>query len=149
MPELIGALREEIRKQARKELRASLEKTKKLVAVHRREIAQLKKSLADSQKRIAFLEACERKRIADAKNGGDSKLRFSSKSVRTHRNRLDFSAAEYGKLMGVSAQTIYQWEGGKSRPKKSQLSALSELRTIGKKEARERLRLLQQKLDER
>lgn len=148
MPELIGALREEIRKQARKELRASLEKTKKLVAVHRREIAQLKKSVADANKRIAFLEACERKRIADAKNGDDSTLRFSSKSVRTHRNRLDFSAAEYGNLMGVSAQTIYQWERGKSRPKKPQLVALSELRTIGKKEARERLRLLQQKLDE-
>ncbi len=147
MPELIGALREEIRKQARKELRASLEKTKKLVALHRREISQLKKSLAETQKRVAFLEACERKRIADSKNGGDSNLRFSSKSVRTHRKRLDFSAAEYGKLLGVSAQTIYQWERGNNRPKKPQLVALSELRTIGKKEARERLRLLQQKLE--
>jgi len=149
MSELIVALREEIRKQARKEIRASLEKTKKLVAVHRREIAQLKKTLADAHNRIAFLEACERKRIAEAKKVDDSILRFSSKSVRTHRNRLDFSAAEYGKLLGVSAQTIYQWERGKSRPKKVQLAALSELRTIGKKEARERLRLLQQKLDGR
>ena len=149
MPELIGVLREEIRKQARKELRASLEKTKKLVALHRREIAQLKKSLAEAQKRVAFLEGCERKRIADAKSGGDENLRFSAKSVRTHRNRLGFSAAEYGKLVGVSAQTIYQWERGKTRPKKPQLAALSELRTIGKKEARERLRLLKKKLDER
>lgn len=142
MPDLISALREEIRKQTRKELRASLDKTKKLVASHRREIAQLKKQLTDVQKRVNFLEGCERKRISDSKIKERSDRRFSAKSLRTHRTRVGCSAAEYGKLLGVSAQTVYQWERGKTRPRKQQLSAIAELRSVGKKEARERLRLL-------
>ena len=145
MPDLIVALRDEIRKQARKEMRAALDKTKKLVATHRREIAKLKQQLLDANKRVTFLEVCERQRIATAKSAADSDLRFSAKSVRTHRIRIDCSASEYGKLLGVSAQTIYQWERGKTRPRKPQLAALAKLRTIGKKEARERLRLLLQK----
>lgn len=145
MSDLIVALREEIRKQTRKELRASLDKTKKLVAAHRREIAKLKKSLQDANKRILFLEGCERDRIENAKATADVPLRFSAKSVRTHRTRIGFSADEYGKLLGVSAQTIYQWERGSSRPRKPQLAALAKLRSIGKKASRERLRLLAQK----
>ena len=101
--------------------------------------------MQDANKRIAFLEACERQRIEETKASADSALRFSPKSVRTHRTRIGFSAGEYGKLLGVSAQTVYQWERGKSRPRKPQLAALAKLRTIGKKEARERLRLLLQK----
>lgn len=142
MSELLAALREEIRKQTRKEIRASLDKTKKLVANHRREIAQLKKLLQDANKRISFLEGCERERLKKGETSTAGTLRFSAKSVRTHRTRLGFSAAEYGKLLGVAAQTIYQWERGSSRPRKSQLAVLAQLRTIGKKEARERLRLL-------
>ena len=144
MPDLVGALREEIRKQARKEIRATLDRTKKLVSNHRQEIAQLKRELAAAHKRLAFLESCEKKRITDGtqKEPDTSKLRFSAKSVKSHRNRLGFSADEYGLLLGVSAQTIYQWERGKSRPRKSQLAALAEMRAIGKKEARSRLRLM-------
>lgn len=145
MADLIGALRDEIRKQARKEMRASTERTKKLVATHRREIAELKKQLTDAQKRIAFLESCERKRLADAKPAKATPkktLRFSSKSVRSHRERLGLSAEEYGMLLGVSSKVIYQWEKGSKRPPKEKLIALAELREIGKKEARERLRLI-------
>ena len=144
MPDLIAALREEIRKQARKEVRASLDKTKKLVASHRHEIAKLKRLLDAANKRIGFLEACERQRMEGSKSDATHvALRFSAKSVRRHRSRIGFSAADYALLLGVSPQTIYQWENGKVRPGKKQLAVLADLRGIGKKEARERLRLLQ------
>ena len=144
MADFIVALRAEIRKQARKELRASLDQTRKLVAGHRREIAKLKQELKDAHKRITFLESCERRRLEEAETSSDVSLRFSSKSVHTHRQRIGFSAEDYGKLVGVSAQTIYQWERGRSRPRKPQLAVLARLRTIGKKEAREQLRLLKE-----
>lgn len=41
--------------------------------------------------------------------------------------------------MGVSRQTIYAWERGKTRPRKSQLGAIAAVRLLGKREAAERL----------
>ena len=41
--------------------------------------------------------------------------------------------------------TIYNWELGKSRPRKEQLAALVAVRGIGKREALKRLELLQEK----
>jgi transcriptional regulator with XRE-family HTH domain len=50
--------------------------------------------------------------------------------------------ADYARLVGVSPLTIYNWENGKSRPRKVQLAALVALRGIGKREAQAKLELL-------
>ena len=50
------------------------------------------------------------------------------------------SAEEYGKLVGVSAQTIYHWEQGKARPRQAQFATLIGLRSIGRREALSRLK---------
>jgi DNA-binding transcriptional regulator YiaG len=55
--------------------------------------------------------------------------------VKAQRSRLGLSTADYGKLVGVSGLTIYNWEQEKSRPRKAQLAALVAVRGIGKKEA--------------
>lgn len=141
MTDIVKALRDEIRRQARKEIRASLDKLQQAVSRQRREILQLKKSLTSATKRLTFLEQQERKRIS-ATSTPPPTVRFSAKSVRSHRSRLGLSAAEYGQLVGVSGQTIYQWERGTNRPQKRQLATLVEVRKIGRKEARDRLRLL-------
>jgi DNA-binding transcriptional regulator YiaG len=44
-----------------------------------------------------------------------------------------------GTLVGVSAQTIYNWEAGKSRPRQQQLAALAAVRGMGKRQIKERL----------
>jgi DNA-binding transcriptional regulator YiaG len=62
-------------------------------------------------------------------------IRFSARSVKAQRNRLGLSAADYGKLVGVSGLTIYNWEHDKSRPRQAQLAALVAVRGIGKREA--------------
>jgi hypothetical protein len=36
--------------------------------------------------------------------------------------------------MGVSAQSIYNWEGGKARPRQEQMAKLSRLRQFGKRQ---------------
>lgn len=38
-----------------------------------------------------------------------------------------------GKLLGVSAQTVYHWDTGKTKPRASQLQAISAARKMGKK----------------
>lgn len=42
---------------------------------------------------------------------------FNGKAVKAERDRLGLSAANYGKLVGVSMLTVYNWEKGKSVPR--------------------------------
>ena len=74
--------------------------------------------------------------VPDADAG---RLRFTAKGLQSHRDRLGVAAADYGRLIGVTGQTIYKWEHGAARPRKQQLVALATLRGLGKKEARARL----------
>ena len=66
-------------------------------------------------------------------------VRFTAKGLRSQRKRLGLSAANYGKLIGVTGQTIYSWEGETSRPRKQQFAPIAALRHIGKREALARL----------
>jgi DNA-binding transcriptional regulator YiaG len=144
MADLAGALKEEIRRLAKKVVKAETGTTKQAVAQYRREIAGLKRQLRQQEKKIAFLEDRERKRIERPGDAGDvaEGARFSARSVQAQRKRLGFSAADYAMLIGVSPLTVYNWEKGKTRPRPEQLAALVALRGIGKREALARLELL-------
>ena len=68
-------------------------------------------------------------------------VRFSPSWVSAHRERLEVSAADYGELVGVSAQTIYNWEQGTTKPQAKQLAAWGAVRGLGKREAWRRLEI--------
>jgi DNA-binding transcriptional regulator YiaG len=144
MPSLAVALKEEIRRLARKEIRQQTGSTSQTVARYRREIAQLKRQTRELGKKIAFLEAQERKRIQapEPTQEANGAARFSARSVKSQRRKTGLSAADYARLVGVSALTIYNWEQGKSRPRNEQQAALVALRGIGKREAHAKLELL-------
>ena len=141
MPNIAAVLKNEICRLARKEIRADTSSTKGAVAQFRRDIAQLKRQVRDQQKEIGFLKAQEQKRLSQpqAKEEPMEGIRFSARSVKAQRTRLKLSAADYGKLVGVSGMTIYNWESGNSRPRKEQLAALVAVRGIGKREAMAKL----------
>ncbi|HUT10630.1 MAG TPA: helix-turn-helix domain-containing protein [Thermoguttaceae bacterium] len=145
MANLAATLKEEIQRLARKEVKAQTGTTKQAVAQYRREIAKLRRLLREQQKKIAFLEKQEQKRLGQtaAVEEPAEDVRFSARSVKAQRNRLGLSAKDYGKLVGVSSLTIYSWEQGKSRPRKAQLAALVAVRGIGKREAAVKLELLE------
>ncbi len=144
MANLAATLKEEIQRLARKEIKAQTGTTRQAVAQYRREIAKLKRQLHEQEKKISFLQKQEQKRLgqpqAAEESAGD--VRFSAKSVRAQRSRLGLSAKDYGKLVGVSPLTIYNWEQGKTRPQKAQLASLAAVRGIGKREALVKLELL-------
>ena len=144
MTTLATALKDEIRRLARKEIKTQTQRTTRAVAQYRREIARLKRQQREHEKRIAFLLAQTRKTMnsptAAAELNGDA--RFSARSVKAQRRRIGLSAADYGKLAGVSPLTIYNWEQNKTRPRKEQLAALVALRGLGKREAKAKLGLL-------
>jgi DNA-binding transcriptional regulator YiaG len=65
--------------------------------------------------------------------------RFSAKWLASHREKLEISAADYGELVGVTGQTIYNWEQGRARPQRRQLEALAEVRGLKRREAWKKL----------
>jgi len=144
MPNIATALRDEIRRLAKREIKTVTQSTKQAVAQHRRDIAMLKRLVQVQQKEIRFLKAQESKRLNQpAKVEEPVKgLRFSARSVRAQRQRLGLSAEDFAKLVGVSGLTIYNWEHGKARPRKQRLGALFALRHIGRREAQKRLEML-------
>jgi DNA-binding transcriptional regulator YiaG len=44
-----------------------------------------------------------------------------------------------GALLGVSAQTVYNWEAGKARPRQQQLAAIAAVRKLGKRDVKAKL----------
>jgi DNA-binding transcriptional regulator YiaG len=145
MPNLAAAIKEEIQRLARKEVKSQTNSTKQAVTQYRRDIARLKRDVLEQRKKIAFLESREKKRLAEPPAAEEplEGVRFSSRSVKAHRERLGLSAADYSKLVGVSSLTIYNWEQGKTRPRGEQLVAFLAIRGIGKREAMQRLELLE------
>lgn len=137
MANIASVLKEEISRLARKELRSETEKLKKASAQYRSDIAALKRLTAKLEKQIAHLEKAAAKDL-EVKTGADAATmaRFTSKGFKTLRLRLGLSATEAGSLLGVSAQTVYNWEAGTSSPREQQLAKVLALRAMGKKEVR-------------
>ncbi len=133
MPNIAGVLKEEIRRLAKKEIKAQVGSTRQAVAKYRSDIAMLKRQLGQQEREIKLLK--KQKGQPQAEGEPLDSVRFSARSVKAQRSRLGLSAADYGKLVGVSGLTIYNWEQEKARPRKAQLAALVAVRGIGKREA--------------
>jgi DNA-binding transcriptional regulator YiaG len=137
MPNIAGVLKEEIRRLAKKEIKAQVGSTRQAVARYRSDIAKLKRQLGQQEREIKLLK--KQPGQPQAEEEPLESVRFSARSVKAQRSRLGLSAADYGKLVGVSGLTIYNWEQEKARPRKAQLTALVAVRGIGKREALKKL----------
>ena len=133
MPNIAAVLKQEICRLAKKEVKAQVGKTQRASAQYRRDIANLKRVLGQQEKEIKLLK--KQQGQTPKEEEPLESVRFSARSVKAQRSRLGLSAADYGKLVGVSGLTIYNWEHGKAKPRKAQLVALVAVRGIGKKEA--------------
>ena len=144
MPNVASVLNEQIRRLARREIKANTKTVKKATSHYRRDIAALKRQIAQLTKSVKGLEkqAPSQPQLPTAEVAG-ARLRVDG--LKAHRARLDLSAKDYGKLLGVSSLTVYNWEAGKSKPRRSLLPRIVAVRGIGKREAMERLGLAEPK----
>ena len=55
------------------------------------------------------------------------------------RAKLGLSAADLAKLIGVSQQSVYNWEYEKSTPRQNHVGVIAALKSLGKKEVRRQL----------
>jgi DNA-binding transcriptional regulator YiaG len=143
MPNIASILKAEISRVARKEVRTEIETLKKASTHHRASIAALRRQVEKLEKELRrATRVSARVSPADdtdeAAESGPSR-RFSAGRLAAHREKLGLSAAAYGKLVGVTGQTIYKWEQGKARPRKAQLEGLASVRGLGRREVAEQL----------
>jgi DNA-binding XRE family transcriptional regulator len=140
MPNIGSVLKEEIIRLSRRESRSQVDPTRKATIRQRREVAELKRQVARLAREVALLA---RKAVAApaavSAFAQGKPARFSATGLRVQRERVGLSAEDFGKLVGVSAQSIYNWEREKARPRAERLAKVAALRGIGKREAKARL----------
>lgn len=141
MPNIAALLKDEISRLSRKEIRRQMGPMRKASAAHRRHIAALKREIARLEKTVASLgkRASAPAAAAGESDDGGAAPRFQARGLVSLRSRLGLSAAELAKLIGVSSQSVYNWEHRKATPRRSQIAQIAQLRGLGKKEARARL----------
>jgi DNA-binding transcriptional regulator YiaG len=133
-------LKNEIARLAKKEVRAETKQLKQFAALQRSENAALKRRVSELElafKRLGKVQSTTTA-VQPAIEAGPA-LRFRAGGFASLRKKLNLTAAEMAKLLNVSPQSVYHWEIGKSRPRASQLPAISAVRKMGKKEVTERL----------
>ena len=135
MTTFVNQLKSEIARIAKKEIRAETQQLKKSSAQYRSDIAALKRHIVALEATVKKLSKGQLKPVLKVNKESSTPLRFRASGFATLRKKLDLSAEQMGKLIGVTAQSVYHWEAEKSRPRASQLPAIAAARKLTKKEA--------------
>jgi len=140
MSNIATLLKAEISRISRREIRSQVQPLRKASSAYRREIAALKREVQNLQRQTRLLA----KRTAKPAEAAAAKtstppLRFVAKGLRSLRSRLRLSAPDLARLLGVSDQSIYNWELKKTVPRREQLVAIATVRSLGRREVLARL----------
>lgn len=147
MPNIAGIFKQEITRLSRKEIRIQTRSLRKASVQARKDIAELKRRIAKLQVELKRLLRPLPTSVPPSVTGAEKGkgIRFRTKGLISQRERLGISAADFGKLIGVTGVTVYNWEHGAAKPRDAQLTALAALRGVGKREAMVRLEQLREK----
>lgn len=136
------ALKAEIIRVSRKEIRALANPVRGSTIV-------LKKSVADLKRRVASLESDNKRLLSlvQARKPAVSaeeaaKARFTAANIRKLRTRLGISQDNLAKLLGVSSQAVFSMEhkkAGRLKLRPATLAGLLAVRGLGKREVARRL----------
>ena len=137
MPNIASILKSEIERIARKQIRAEGERTNNSIRAYRTEIAALKRRAQSLEQQVKQLQKSAPKPELRPMIETGKVLRFSAKGLSTQRRRLELSADALGLLIGVSGQSVYNWEAGKARPHAVHMAAIRALTALPKRQADE------------
>ncbi len=132
------AFSEEIRRLARKEIKAALlpvqntvASLKKLVAEQKRQIAMLEKRCGAPAEETAFPA------VENAES--DKSVRINASGILRLRTKMGLTQSEFAKLLGVAMHTVSVWEQGRRVPRYSHKVRICALRGLGKRELKKML----------
>ena len=139
MSDIKQVFSEEMRRLARKELRAAIVPLNEQIAVLKKQVAEQKKRIADLEKN-APVKSEAPVSIANALVDPEKRsVRINAAGIIRLRNKLGITQAELGRLLGVAMHTISVWEQGRRQPRIRHKQALSALRGVGKRELKRML----------
>ena len=133
MPDFKQTFQDEVRRLARKEIKALEAK----INEQKKTINALTKRVNDLEKKQAAAPAAVKpaaepvQAVAPAADG--RKARFSPKSLVKFRKKYSLSQKALAILLGVTPFTVSHWEIGKNRPRTNQIEAFSALSKLGKR----------------
>lgn len=141
MADIASALKTEVIRLARKELRAQMEPIKKSVAHLRAQVTELHTEVSTLKAKLKQLDKQTPKavRMEAIETPKRSRQRFTAKGFATMRGKLGLSCVEMGHLIGASDQSVRKWEDGESVPREKFQQAIFSLRGLGKREITARL----------
>ncbi len=142
MPNVMKVLRDEIARLARKEVKASVSKLHKPTVQLKHDVAALKRTVAALGKADTIIQGVLEKMVASqpAPEAADT-ARLTGKGIRSLRRKLRVSQADFGKLIGVTAQAVVNMEkkDGPLAVRKATRAAILAIRGMGAREAKARL----------
>ena len=129
MPDFKQTFQDEVRRLARKELKALDEK----IAEQKKTINALLKRVNELEKKQAAPAVAVKPAAAPAEEEKGRKLRFSAKSLQKFRKKYAISQKALAALLEVTPFTVSHWEIGKNRPRTAQIAAFYALMKLGKR----------------
>ncbi len=140
MPNLASILKEEIRRLARKEVKAVFFPVKQDAVALKKRMAGLAKRLARLEKDVAFAvsQVGRQVKVAATLPVEDKRVRITAKGMRSMRRKMRLTQAEFAALLGVTGQAVYQWESkqGPLRVRERVKRSILAVRDLGAREAR-------------
>lgn len=133
MPDFKQTFQEEVRRLARKELKAfetKINEQKKTIAALQKRVNDLEKKQAAAP---AAAPAVDKAPVAAVPENAGRKVRFSPKSLAKFRKKYSLSQKALAILLGVTPFTVSHWEIGKNRPRTVQIEAFNALAKLGKR----------------
>ena len=152
MSNIVKVLKAEIARISRKEARSATQGIGKSNTWLRKVVADLKKRMLSLEKENERLAATLKKYYVESPQKLDQeeikKARFTSRGIRSLRNRLRLSQADFGKLLGATPHAVYVWEKkiGALNLRDKTKAAILPARGLGAREAKEKLEELGKKL---
>jgi len=145
MSNVVNVLKAEIARISKKEAKSATQAIEKSNIWLRKTVADLKKRLVLLEKENKLLVAAVKKyRLAQPEKVEDEegkKARFTSRGIHSLRKKLRLSQADFGKLLGTTAHSVYLWEKkiGTLNLRDKTKTAILSIRGLGAKEAKEKL----------
>ena len=134
MSKVEDAVRAEVLRLVRKELRAQVAPLQKEVRQLRRAFSQTRKQLAQIEKRTPKQVKPATVLALEASEEEISKSRISGNLIRSLRRRLGITQGQLATLVGVSLSAVTLWETNKTRPTGQNRAAIVALRKLGRRE---------------
>ena len=132
MPDFKLSFQEEVRRLARKEVKAASET-----------LAAQQKTIRELTKRIDTLEKKQAAAVVPAPAVAETKpadipadtrkARFSPKMIQNLRKKYGVSQKGIAAIFGVTPFTVSHWELGKNRPRPNQIATLKSLMKLGRR----------------